>query len=172
MQALQTAGVNALGKIADKLASIASDNLWSAAFGGSTGGAGSFFSSIFGGSRGAVNANGSIAGAVGPTSVGGAPLVGAFASGTDFAPGGMSLVGEHGPELLNIPRGSQVIPNDVLRGGGSSPVYVSTGSPITIQGSADQATLILMQQALAKRDAELPARVVSAVTLAKKQRRL
>ena len=39
-------------------------------------------------------------------------------------------------------------------------------------GSADQATLILMQQALAKRDAELPARVVQAVTLAKKQRKL
>jgi hypothetical protein len=49
MQALQTAGVNALGKIADKLASMAADNLWASAFGGSTGGAGSFFSSIFGG---------------------------------------------------------------------------------------------------------------------------
>jgi phage-related tail protein len=34
-----------------------------------------------------------------------------FASGTDFAPGGLSLVGEHGPELVNLPRGSQVIPN-------------------------------------------------------------
>ena len=34
----------------------------------------------------------------------------AFASGTDFAPGGLSLVGERGPELVNLPRGSQVIP--------------------------------------------------------------
>jgi hypothetical protein len=32
-----------------------------------------------------------------------------FAKGTDFAPGGMALVGEEGPELVNIPRGSQVL---------------------------------------------------------------
>ncbi|MDE0004104.1 MAG: hypothetical protein OXQ29_15550, partial [Rhodospirillaceae bacterium] len=35
----------------------------------------------------------------------------AFAQGTSFAPGGMALVGEMGPELVNLPRGSQVIPN-------------------------------------------------------------
>lgn len=34
----------------------------------------------------------------------------AFATGTSFAPGGMALVGERGPELVNLPRGSQVIP--------------------------------------------------------------
>lgn len=38
----------------------------------------------------------------------------AFASGTNFAPGGMALVGERGPELVNLPRGSQVIPNDKI----------------------------------------------------------
>lgn len=32
----------------------------------------------------------------------------AFAKGTDFAPGGMALVGEEGPELVNLPRGSKV----------------------------------------------------------------
>jgi hypothetical protein len=41
--------------------------------------------------------------------------MGHFASGTNFAPGGLSIVGEHGPELVNLPRGSQVIPNG--RGG-------------------------------------------------------
>ena len=35
-------------------------------------------------------------------------LIPAFAKGTDFAPGGMALVGEKGPELVNLPRGSQV----------------------------------------------------------------
>lgn len=35
----------------------------------------------------------------------------AFANGTNFAPGGMALVGEKGPEIINIPRGAQVIPN-------------------------------------------------------------
>lgn len=33
-----------------------------------------------------------------------------FAVGTRYAPGGMALVGERGPELVNLPRGSQVIP--------------------------------------------------------------
>ena len=32
----------------------------------------------------------------------------AFARGTNFAPGGMALVGEEGPELVNLPRGSGV----------------------------------------------------------------
>lgn len=36
------------------------------------------------------------------------------ATGTDFAPGGLTLVGERGPEIVNLPRGAQVIPNDVL----------------------------------------------------------
>ena len=34
----------------------------------------------------------------------------AFAVGTRNAPGGMALVGERGPELVNIPRGASVIP--------------------------------------------------------------
>jgi hypothetical protein len=34
-----------------------------------------------------------------------------FATGTNFAPGGLAVVGEQGPELVNLPRGSQVIPN-------------------------------------------------------------
>lgn len=31
-----------------------------------------------------------------------------YAKGTNYADGGLSIVGEHGPELLNLPRGSQV----------------------------------------------------------------
>ena len=37
-----------------------------------------------------------------------------LAGGTPYAPGGMALVGEMGPELVNLPRGSQVIPNPQL----------------------------------------------------------
>jgi phage-related tail protein len=66
-----------------------------------------------------------------------------FASGTDNAPGGLALVGEHGPEILNIPKGAQVIPNDVLRNGRGGGTTVHTGTSITVQGSADQATLAL-----------------------------
>jgi hypothetical protein len=35
-------------------------------------------------------------------------LIPGFANGTSFAPGGLALVGERGPELVNLPRGSQV----------------------------------------------------------------
>jgi hypothetical protein len=48
-----------------------------------------------------------------------------FAGGTNFAPGGLAVVGERGPELVNLPRGSQVIPN-----GGSQLVAVVKGTDL------------------------------------------
>lgn len=39
------------------------------------------------------------------------PVKNKYASGTNFASGGLSLVGERGPELVNLPRGSQVLNN-------------------------------------------------------------
>jgi len=38
----------------------------------------------------------------------------AYEKGTEFASGGLSLVGERGPELVELPRGSKVIPNNQL----------------------------------------------------------
>lgn len=35
-----------------------------------------------------------------------------LANGTNNARGGMTLVGERGPEVVNLPKGSQVVPND------------------------------------------------------------
>jgi hypothetical protein len=67
----------------------------------------SFASSAFGGPAG--GATGSI------KNISQAKLPG-YAAGTNFAPGGLSMVGERGAELINLPRGAQVIPNDVLRG--------------------------------------------------------
>jgi hypothetical protein len=64
-----------------------------------------------------------------------------FAGGTDFAPGGMSLVGERGPEILNIPRGAQVIPNDRI--GGIGGVTVNVGD-VHVSG-----TLVATQSQLA-----------------------
>lgn len=50
------------------------------------------------------------------TSIGGRrvriPSGGAAATGTNFARGGMTWVGERGPELVNVPRGSQILPAD------------------------------------------------------------
>lgn len=45
-----------------------------------------------------------------------------FASGTNFAPGGLAVVGEQGPELVNLPRGSQVVPNDEI--GSMTPSFI------------------------------------------------
>ena len=61
-----------------------------------------------------------------------------FAGGTMSAPGGMALVGERGPELVNLPRGSQVIPNHKLgRGGGGSNISVN----VDARGSNDPAAV-------------------------------
>jgi uncharacterized protein (TIGR02594 family) len=39
---------------------------------------------------------------------GGTGTIGGFATGTEYAPGGAAWVGEHGPELVNMPRGAKV----------------------------------------------------------------
>lgn len=49
-----------------------------------------------------------------------------FAVGTQNFSGGMALVGERGPELVNLPKGSGVIPNEKIggiAGGGSVHIY-------------------------------------------------
>lgn len=56
--------------------------------------------------------------------------VGANANGTDNWPGGLSWVGEKGPEIVNLPRGAQVVPNDVSRAMMSQP---QQAAPISIQ---------------------------------------
>jgi len=66
-----------------------------------------------------------------------------FAGGTNYAPGGLAIVGEKGPELVNLPRGSKVFTNQetvqmmqpsmpgisqaygMATGGGSAPIYVN-----------------------------------------------
>lgn len=47
-----------------------------------------------------------------------------FAGGVENFSGGMALVGENGPELVNLPSGSDVIPNDAMGG-----VTVNINSP-------------------------------------------
>lgn len=66
-----------------------------------------------------------------------------FANGTVNAPGGMAIVGERGPELVNLPRGSQVIPAhraQNMMGGG---VTVN----VDARGSADPAAVRAQVQA-------------------------
>jgi len=63
-----------------------------------------------------------------------------FAKGTAYAPGGRALVGEYGPELVDLPQGSAVHPTNsaptqaALKGGGDTHyhVHVEGGGAPTI----------------------------------------
>lgn len=166
MDALKAAGLNALGKISDKLVSMAADNLWNSAFGGGgSGGLGGLFSSFFGGTSGPTTVTGLGAGTGGLSF----PM---FASGTKSAPGGLAIVGEKGPELVNLPRGAEVIPNHELPGAMGGTNVTVEGATVVVQGDASERTLGLIKQALAQHDAALPAKVVTAVRAAKKTRQL
>lgn len=104
-----TAAANALQKIADKLLDSALDgifdSLWTS--GGSGGG---LIGSLFGW------------------------ITGGHASGTQYSSGGWKMVGEKGPELMKVPGGSQVIPNNRI----SAPSTPSFGSAANQNGGGVQ----------------------------------
>lgn len=88
------------------------------------GGFSNIFSGIFGGAGGGGGAigGGSWANVSGVLSDSG---ISQFASGTDFAPGGLSLIGEQGPELMNVPMGSSITPNSALKNMGGHTVNIN-----------------------------------------------
>lgn len=56
-----------------------------------------------------------------------------FASGTQYAPGGVALVGEGGPELVDLPAGARVFPASRTRGmlgGGGTTVVINITQPL------------------------------------------
>jgi lambda family phage tail tape measure protein len=68
-----------------------------------------------------------------------------FAGGTSSAPGGLALVGESGPELVNLPRGSQVIPNDVTRSSIGGAASITYAPAIDARGASVEAVARLAQ---------------------------
>jgi len=66
-----------------------------------------------------------------------------FAGGTDYAPGGMAWVGEQGPELINLPRGSQVHTASesaqMARGGGGNSTTIHAPISIHMASGSTQA---------------------------------
>ncbi len=83
---------------------------------------------------------------------------GGFASGGDFAAGKPMLVGEKGPELLIPKQAGTIIPNGAGLGGG--PVTVVTN--IDARGAYPE-SVEEIKRAIAKRDADLPGRILSTV---------
>ncbi|MDQ0558305.1 tape measure domain-containing protein [Rhizobium mesoamericanum] len=145
--------IDALGGALEKLGNKLLDQALDGIFGFS--GSNNWFSSIFSG--------------------GGGTRIPGFASGTDFAPGGIAMVGEKGPELVNLPRGSQVIPNASLpkvskaMGGNSHSI---TYAPVIDARGADSEAVARLERILAKERAEFSAKVVRTVKDAQGRRML
>ena len=77
-----------LGDIIGKLAEMLAQKAFTSLLGGGTAGGGLF---------------------------GGVMKILGFANGTNFAPGGLATVHERGGEIMNLPRGTQVIPHDISK---------------------------------------------------------
>ncbi|MBQ4824375.1 hypothetical protein J4729_07405 [Leisingera sp. HS039] len=101
-----------------------------------------------------------------------APLIGKNALGTDNWRGGLSWVGERGPEVVNLPRGAQVIPNNRLEGafggGGGGFTYAPT---IDAKG-ASLAAVQELEGRMAQDAVRFNAKVLQAVQLGQKGRKL
>lgn len=113
----------------------------------------------------------------GPFGGGGGGLIGSFlaglgipffASGTNFAPGGLAVVGEKGPEIVNLPRGAKVIPNHQIAGPrvptpvmGASAASATINMPIQINApGADAAQLRRVEQSVRDLGRNVPKIVV------------
>lgn len=149
---------NALRKVGDALINDILNNIFKI----NSAGSGGILSSILGFFGGGFRAN-TTAGAFFGAGTG----VPQFAGGTNYAPGGLALVGEKGPELVNLPRGSQVIPNHRLNGQGGQSVVVNFNPVIDARG-ADPAAIARLETGLAKVRQEMPAQVVESVRKAQK----
>jgi len=63
-----------------------------------------------------------------------------YANGTAYHPGGLSLVGERGPELMNVPRGAQIYPHGQAprMGGGELTTRVSGSDILFVLKNAER----------------------------------
>lgn len=129
--------INMLNKVVDAFQTQLVNAMFSGAGTGAGTGGGGIFGSLFSKLLGGASAF-----PAAPFNPAG--KVGLFAGGTNFAPGGPAIVGEKGPELVNLPRGSQVIPNHKLNqvgGGNSGPRTVRHEYHITVGGNGDKELL-------------------------------
>lgn len=159
-ESFEKAGITALGRISDKLMSMAADKLWESALGGMKGS--NFFSNLFGGGSSAELPGFGTSNFVGP-------LPG-NANGTDNWRGGLSWVGENGPEIMNIPKGAQIIPNDIARN-----MSGASGGPITYAPNIDARgasvdAVARLERALAADRASFELRTVRAIQSARRSR--
>jgi hypothetical protein len=92
--------------------------------------------------------------------------IGHNAMGTDNWRGGLTMVGEQGPELVNLPRGAQVVPNNkvasVLSSGGGQAIQISiTNAPVF--NNADPTVEARLRQQIAQTAADTQQKTIAAV---------
>lgn len=85
--------------------------------------------------------------------------IGLYADGTSYAPGGLAIVGERGPELVNLPQGSKVFntnkSQDMMAANGNDAKVQPPKYDIHIYGgSGDQHIRDLVQQGIAAAQGE------------------
>lgn len=157
-ESFEKAGLTALGRISDKLMSMAADKLWESALGGMKGS--NLLSGLFGGGSSELPGWG--------TSSFVGPLPG-NAEGTDSWRGGLTWVGEKGPEILNIPKGAQIIPNDILRQSSGAGGGITYAPQIDARGASAEAVARL-EQVMERDRASFEMRTVRAIQSARRSR--
>jgi len=145
--------VSALQGLGIKLLDLAENQAISALFGGS------FLGGLFGGGGGGVLPGGT------PLGMGG---IGHNATGTDNWSGGPTWVGEKGPEIVNLPAGARVTPNNKVAammagGGGSQPIQV-TVAPVYTFNNADPQVEARLRQQIAQSAADTQQKTITAVS--------
>ncbi|MER9310102.1 phage tail length tape measure family protein [Mesorhizobium australicum] len=155
--------MNALDKIIDKIENDLIDSIMQANSAGSGGG-------ILGGLFGLLGIGGGGGSSFG-TPGGFAQMLGipGYANGTDNHPGGFAIVGERGPELLNLPRGSQVMPRvpSIIAPGAPSGGYQDNRTISIDARGAQQGVGEEIKRALAEYDKGSIPRTLSALRTAK-----
>lgn len=186
--AFKSSGLDALGKIADKLSSMAADKLFASAFGGSSGGIASLFGLGGGGGAEAASAAtlaGNTGGAFfGPGFAGG----GYTGSGGKYQPAGVVHKGEYVMDAVTVRRVG-VANLDSLRGyadggmvgnmaraargqGGGPAVIMQDNRQISIGQGASAETVLQLREELARDRAARYSDTVKIVQSAKKRRDL
>lgn len=95
--------------------------------------------------------------------------IGKNALGTDHWRGGLTWVGERGPEIVNLPAGAKVIPNHRIDQMGAASGF--TYAPVIDARGADAGRLAQLEQTLAIEAKQLPGKVLGILHKANQSRR-
>lgn len=185
--AFKSAGLNALGKIADKLMQMAADKLFASAFGGSSGGIASLFG-LGGGGGGAMSFGGDLGAGTGGMAFPMFANGGYTGAGGKYQPAGVVHKGEYVMDAVTVRRVG-VANLDSLRGyadggmvgnmaraargqGGGPAVVMQDNRQISIGQGASAETVLQLREELARDRAARYSDTVKIVQSAKKRRDL